>query len=68
MGHYRILSIDGGGIRGLFTCVVLQRLEEEVPGWLDRVDLIAGTSTGGIMALGLAYGLSPTTLRNLYYE
>ena len=68
MGPERILRIFGGGIRGLFTCVVLQRLEEEVPGWLDRVDLIAGTSTGGIMALGLAYGLSPTTLRNLYYE
>ncbi len=68
MTTYRILSLDGGGIRGLLTTVLLERLQEAVPGWLDRVDLLAGTSTGGIIALGLAYGLSPRTLRNLYYE
>lgn len=65
---YRILSLDGGGVRGLLTCVVLARLQEAVPGWLEQVDLLAGTSTGGIIALGLAYGLSPVQLRNLYYE
>jgi hypothetical protein len=65
---YRILSLDGGGIRGLLTTVLLERLQEAVPGWLDQVELLAGTSTGGIIALGLAYGLSPRTLRNLYYE
>lgn len=68
MTTYRILSLDGGGIRGLLTTVLLERLQEAAPGWLDRVDLLAGTSTGGILALGLAYGLSPRTLRNLYYE
>ncbi|HSM56679.1 MAG TPA: patatin-like phospholipase family protein [Candidatus Sulfomarinibacteraceae bacterium] len=68
MKPYRILTIDGGGIRGLLTCVILQRLQEAAPGWLDSVDLLAGTSTGGIIILGLAHGLTPTTLRNLYYE
>ena len=65
---YRILSLDGGGIRGLITTVLLERLETEVPNWLEKVDLIAGTSTGGIIALGLAYGLSPSDLRRLYYD
>lgn len=68
MALYRILSLDGGGVRGLFSAVILRRLQEEVPGWLEQVDLIAGTSTGGILALGLAHGLSPLALSNLYYE
>ena len=68
MAEYRILSIDGGGVRGLLVSVLLQQLDELVPGWRDKVDLIAGTSTGGIIALGLAKGLEPTELRNLYYD
>lgn len=63
-----ILSLDGGGVRGVYTAVLLQRLSEAVPGWLDRVDLFAGTSTGGILALGLARGLSPAQLVALYRD
>lgn len=66
MSVYRILSLDGGGLRGLVTAVVLSRLERSQPGWLKRVDLIAGTSTGGVLALGLAAGLSPDDLIGLY--
>ena len=51
--NYLILSLDGGGIRGLLTALVIQRLQAELK-VLDRVKLLAGTSTGGIMALGLA--------------
>ena len=65
---YRILSLDGGGIRGLITTVLLERLSAAVPGWLDKVDLLAGTSTGGIIALGLAHGLSPAAIRELYFD
>ena len=65
---YKILSIDGGGIRGLLTCTVMERLLEQIPGLLNNVDLIAGTSTGGIIALGLAHGLTPTDLHKFYYE
>jgi len=68
MARYRILSLDGGGIRGLLSVVILQELEKKVPGWLDKVDLLAGTSTGGIVALGLARGLTLGDLRQLYYE
>lgn len=63
---YRILAIDGGGIRGILPAIVLERLAADDPARLARVDLIAGTSTGGIMALGLAAGMSPTQLRELY--
>jgi patatin-like phospholipase/acyl hydrolase len=66
MATYRILSLDGGGIRGIVTAALLERLDAEVPGWRDEIDLFAGTSTGGILALGLAHGLSPADLRQLY--
>lgn len=58
--RFRILSIDGGGIRGLIPAMVLARLEELLrqragPSTLaSAFDLIAGTSTGGLIALGLA--------------
>lgn len=50
----RILSIDGGGIRGLIPSCFLNSLEQQ-SGWRihEMFDLVAGTSTGGILALGL---------------
>jgi patatin-like phospholipase/acyl hydrolase len=62
---YHILSLDGGGIRGVFTTTLLSRLEAAAP-FLATVDLFAGTSTGGIIALGLAAGLTPDELTDLY--
>ncbi len=68
MAPYRILSLDGGGIRGIITVILMQRLNNgpHLAGWLDSVDLIAGTSTGGLLALGLAYGLDLQRIRDLY--
>jgi uncharacterized protein len=68
MPTYRILSLDGGGIRGLYTAVLLNRLAQIVPGFTDRADLLAGTSTGGILALGLAKGISTQALVDLYQD
>lgn len=68
MATYRIVSFDGGGIRGLLTTTVLERLDAAVPGWLDRAQLLAGNSTGGVIALGLASGLSAARLSRLYYD
>jgi patatin-like phospholipase/acyl hydrolase len=66
MAKTRVVSIDGGGIRGVFTAVLLERLLVAVPKLLDKVDLYAGTSTGGIIALCLASGKTPTQVRDLY--
>ncbi len=66
MAHYHILSLDGGGIRGVLTATLLERLEAARPGFLAKIDLFAGTSTGGILALGLASGLTPAQARALY--
>lgn len=66
MAHFRILSIDGGGIRGLLSTIILQRLTQAAPNWLDSVDLMAGTSSGGLIALGLAHQLDLQQIRDLY--
>jgi patatin-like phospholipase/acyl hydrolase len=65
---YRILSIDGGGIRGIISTILLQRLSAELSlsGWLEKVDLLAGTSTGGLLALGIAKPLNLQVIRDLY--
>ena len=68
-GPFRILSIDGGGIRGVFPACFLAGLEERYLGGASVAkyfDLIAGTSTGGIIALGLGAGLRASALRDLY--
>jgi uncharacterized protein len=65
----RILSIDGGGIKGVFPASFLATIEDAVG---DRVsnyfDLIVGTSTGGIIALGLGLGWSAAELLAFYEE
>lgn len=70
MSKYRILSIDGGGIRGLITAIILQRIIK-TPGLeniLDLVDLIAGTSTGGLLALAIAKRMDIAEIREVYEE
>ncbi len=50
----KILCIDGGGIRGIIPCIILQEIEKRMNKPLSEVfDLIAGTSTGGIISVGL---------------
>jgi patatin-like phospholipase/acyl hydrolase len=70
MAKYKILSLDGGGLRGLITARLLDRLNNtsEISGWLNEVDLYAGTSTGGILALALAVGKSPDEICTLYKD
>ncbi len=68
MAYYHILSLDGGGIRGVLTARLLERLDAVHTAFLEQVDLIAGTSTGGILALWLAAGLPPTKIAQLYQE
>ena len=51
---YKILSIDGGGIRGIIPALVLVEIEKRTGKPIHELfDLVAGTSTGGIIAVGL---------------
>jgi len=68
MTAYHILSMDGGGIRGLLTIILLERIEKEIPDFLSKIDLFAGTSAGGILALALAMGKKTSEVRALYEE
>ncbi len=66
---FKILSLDGGGIRGIYTAELLRRCEETLCGGqkLGRCfDMIAGTSTGGIIALGLGLGISTAEITGFY--
>ncbi len=54
MKTLKILSIDGGGVRGLIPATILAEIERQTGQSISELfDLIAGTSTGGILALGL---------------
>ncbi len=63
----RILSIDGGGVRGIIPAVLLASLERST-GRLTRetFDLVAGTSTGAVLAAGIAAGIPASRLVTLY--
>jgi uncharacterized protein len=71
----KVLAIDGGGIRGIIPAVVLNEIQKRLGSDLSKsFDLISGTSTGGIIALGIgtaarnAQPYSPAELANLYVE
>lgn len=68
MNGYRILSLDGGGIRGYLSILLLERLEKARPGFLSQIDLFAGTSTGSFIALGLAAGQPASAIRQMYEQ
>lgn len=54
---FKLVSCDGGGIRGYLTCLILQKLQDAT-GFLEKADGFAGTSTGGLIAVALADGRS----------
>ena len=68
---FRVLSLDGGGIKGIFPAAVLASLEKRYLGGKsvgDYFDLIAGTSTGGILALGLGARLTADEILRMYLD
>jgi uncharacterized protein len=68
---FRILSIDGGGICGILPAAVLSELERRYLSGQSiarHFDMIAGTSTGGIIALGLAHGLTAAQILDFYLD
>lgn len=66
---FRILSIDGGGIRGVYPAHILRCIEERLKiNIFNTFDMIAGTSTGAIIAAGLASGLPAVDLVQMYQK
>lgn len=70
---FKVLSLDGGGIRGLFSATILAELENDlkakgISNWqiYQNVNLIFGTSTGGILGLALSLGIPAEEIKNLY--
>lgn len=68
-GKFRILSLDGGGIKGAFSVSFLSTIEEMTgKNIIDHFDLITGTSTGGIIAIALAMGIPAVDILRFYRE
>lgn len=68
---FYILSIDGGGICGILPASILAELENRFldgRSIVDSFDMIAGTSTGGIIALGLGAGKTAAEIRDIYVK
>jgi patatin-like phospholipase/acyl hydrolase len=69
MARFQVLALDGGGIRGVFSAALLAEFEKRFNTRIaDHFDLIVGTSTGGIIALGLGMGLSAQEILEFYRE
>jgi uncharacterized protein len=72
----KLLAIDGGGIRGVLSLLILARIEELLikqsgrPDYrlADYFDYVAGTSTGGIIAAGIAMGMSTAEILDFYVQ
>lgn len=74
-GAKRILSIDGGGVRGVVALAFLARIERMLESGYgrsarlcDHFDLIGGTSTGAIIATALALGYRTADIRDFYFK
>src|ERR1700674_3050590 len=72
----KLLAIDGGGIRGVISLMVLDKIEKLLieeskrPDYrlADYFDYVSGTSTGGIIAAGVAMGMSVAEILAFYVD
>ncbi|KAH3759873.1 patatin family protein [Pelomyxa schiedti] len=62
---FKILSIDGGGLRGIMSSIILQRIMKVFPDFLDQFDMITGCSNGAIIAASLSFGHTPGFCRSV---
>jgi patatin-like phospholipase/acyl hydrolase len=66
---FKVLSIDGGGIKGLYSARVLEHFEGRFNCQISNYfDMICGISTGGLLALGLSLNIPASLMSNLYYR
>src|SRR4051812_8453378 len=75
-GAKKLLAIDGGGIRGVLSLQILQKIEDLLKAQAGRntfrladyFDYIAGTSTGAIIATGISIGMSVADILRFYED
>ena len=66
---FRVLSVDGGGIRGVYSAHILQCIEERLQiNLFDTFDMVAGTSTGSIIAAGVVMGVPAADIVAMYIK
>jgi hypothetical protein len=66
---FRVLALDGGGIKGIFTAALLAELERMTGNRVaESFDLITGTSTGGIIAIALSVGIPAEDILQFYVD
>lgn len=66
---FKILSIDGGGIKGLYSSTILEHFEKKYEGSVsDYFDMLCGTSTGGLIALALSLKIPASEISKVYSE
>ncbi|MTI21290.1 hypothetical protein E1176_09680 [Fulvivirga sp. RKSG066] len=69
MSYFNILSIDGSGTRGVIPATILDCIYQHTGKHPSELfSLMAGTSTGGILCTGLAYGISTADMLALYMD
>jgi len=71
--NFRILALDGGGLRGTFTAAVLAKWDDMLGSGggnnlVSHFDLVTGTSTGAILAIGLGLGIKPSEILAFYRD
>lgn len=67
--YYRILSFDGGGVRGVLPAILLSRMAKQCPKMIENTNLFVGTSVGSFIALALASGMKTDEIVTLFsYE
>ncbi len=66
---FKILAIDGGGIKGLYSSTILEHLEKKYKGNIsDYFDMLCGTSTGGLIALALSLKIPTKEISDIYLK
>lgn len=63
---FNILAFDGGGLKGTLSISILERIQKDFSEIVRTSNMIGGTSTGSLIALALAYGVSPSKIKEFY--
>ena len=64
--RFNILSLDGGGVRGVIEAIIADRIQENFPKFYRELDLLVGVSTGAIQALGIAADRVPENTKDFF--